>query len=289
MNNQNIINNEYHEIMISESILPIDLLEKKMLEFDQVDCPVIHRFGPGIYIREVTIPAGSIAIGHYQKCGHVNVFLKGKITMLNDDGSTIDLEAPMIFNGKPGRKCGYIHEDVVWLNIYSTDETDVEILENTYLDKSQSWKDAYELKNNESIKRLVDVNDYQKLLDEFGFTKEQVKSQSENEDDQIPMPLGSYKIAVSNSNINGKGVFATAQIEANEIIGPARIDGKRTPIGRYVNHSISPNAKMIDFNGDIYLVALTDINGCKGGYLGEEITTDYRENLKLIGVNKCLE
>lgn len=281
--------NESQEIVITDTQLPIDLLEKKMLEFDQVDCPVIHRFGPGVYIREVTIPAGSIAIGHYQKCEHVNVFLKGKITMLNDDGSTIDLEAPMIFNGKPGRKCGYIHEDVVWLNIYPTNETDVETLENTYLDKSQSWKDAHILKDNEIIKRLVDVDDYQKLLNEFGFTEEQARSQSENEIDQIPMPLGSYKIAISNSKIEGKGVFATAKIEAEEIIGPARLNGKRTPIGRYVNHSVSPNAKMVDFNGDMYLVASMNIDGCKGGYLGEEITTDYRENLKLIGVNKCLE
>ena len=33
-------------------------LEKEMLEMPQADCPVAHHFGPGIYIREVTLPAG---------------------------------------------------------------------------------------------------------------------------------------------------------------------------------------------------------------------------------------
>ena len=265
-------------------------LENKLLKFDQVDAPVIHRFGPGIYIREVKIPGGTFAIGHYQKYEHMNIVLKGRVTMLNNDGTTFDLIAPMIFIGKPGRKCGYIHEDVIWLNIYSTNETDVEILEKTYLDKSPAWQQANKLKENERGKQVTDIDDYHKLLSEFGFTEKEIRAQTEDESDQIPMPLGGYKIMVSNSSIEGKGVFATAKIESNEIIGPARIGGKRTPIGRYVNHSVKPNAKMFDSNGDIYLVSLTEINGCKGGFLGEEITTDYRANLKLIGrVKKCLQ
>ena len=92
------------------------------------------------------------------------------------------------------------------------------------------------------------------------------------------------------SDIHGKGVFATAKIEPGEIIGPARIAGKRTPIGRYVNHSADPNAEMIELNiNEIYLRALQSIDGCKGGMLGDEITTNYRANLSLIGVEKCLE
>ena len=39
-------------------------------------------------------------------------------------------------------------------------------------------------------------------------------------------------------------------------------------------------------SGDIYLVALRDIAGCKGGNLGEEITVDYRQALTVtIGSN----
>ena len=84
----------------------IEGLEKTFLEEPQVACPVIHRFGPGVYIREVSIPQGTIAIGHKQKHEHLNVFLKGRVSMFNEDGSISQLKAPMIFVGKPGRKIG---------------------------------------------------------------------------------------------------------------------------------------------------------------------------------------
>jgi len=77
------------------------------------------------------------------------------------------------------------------------------------------------------------------------------------------------------------------RIEPGEILAPARLGDKRTPIGRYTNHSHKPNAKMEFYNGDIYLVATTGISGCQGGRLGDEITTDYRDNIKLLGDKSC--
>lgn len=257
-------------------------LEKECLKLDQVECPVIHHFGDNLYIREVRIPKGTFAIGHKQKQSQMNIMVKGVIAVLNDDGTITKIFAPKIYIGTPGRKCGFILEDMVWLNIYSTNETDIEKLEETYLDKSLGWKEA-------NIKRLEDFADFYNLLSEFGITEETVKTQTENEDDQIPMPKGSYKFSTSKSLIEGKGIFATSLILSGEIIGPARIEGKRTPIGRFTNHSKVPNAKMIEVNNDIYLVAVSDINGCKAGYLGDEITTNYRDNLKLIGVKPCQE
>jgi hypothetical protein len=101
-------------------------------------------------------------------------------------------------------------------------------------------------------------------------------------EDQILMPFGSYKVMIANSKIDGKGVFATGNFKEGEVIAPARIDGKRTPIGRYTNHSKSINAIMVlRDNGNIDLVAKKAINGCQGGNLGEEITIDYRQALSL--------
>jgi len=267
--------------------LNIEDLEVACLQLPQVDCPVIHRFSPGIYIREVHIPADTFAIGHYQKKEHLNIFLQGKVTMLNDDGSTIELIAPMIFVGKPGRKCGYIQEDMVWLNVYPTEERDIETLENTFLDKTLSWKLINELRQKKERLHIEDHDDYRKVLSEFGFNEETVRAQTEDEEDQIPLPEGGYKIAISDSPIEGKGVFATSTMEPGEIIAPARIGAKRTPVGRFVNHAKIPNAMMIKSGNNINLVALRKIEGCKGGFLGEEITVDYRSNLKLIGVKPC--
>lgn len=260
----------------------LQVVEKTMLDMPQVDCPVIHRFGPGVYIREVTIPADTFAIGHHQNFEHMNVMLKGRVTVLNDDGSTAELVAPMMFVGKPGRKIGYIHEDVVWLNVYATDETDVETLESTFITKSDTWMESSAAKSMALLKNTVDSDDYKKVLAEFGFTEEQAREQAESESDMTDLPFGGYKIKVDRSEIEGKGLFATAAIDPGELIAPARIDGKRTIAGRYTNHSVSPNAKMVMLeNGDIDLIATKPINGCKGGENGEEITINYREALSL--------
>ena len=57
-----------NQIMKMDKAIPhlasvkVDALENAMLKEQQVDCPVIHRFGPGTYIREVHIPAGALAV-----------------------------------------------------------------------------------------------------------------------------------------------------------------------------------------------------------------------------------
>lgn len=260
-------------------------LENAMVQMPQADCSVRHIFSPGTYTREVTIPAGTLAIGHYQRKEHLNVFVKGRVTMLNEDGSKTELVAPMVFTGLPGRKCGYVHEDTIWLNVYPTNETDIETLENTYLDKSLSIEHAKPLLLMDSIEE--DREGYKSILVEYGFDENIVREQVEDVSDQIPFPFGSYKVRTMESPIDGTGLFATGNINNNEIICPARINGKRTPAGRYCNHSENPNSEMFIHENNIYLRALRDICGCRGGDVGEEITTNYRKNIQLVGGILC--
>ena len=261
----------------------INYIESEMLKMEQAPCPVTHRFGPNIYIREVFIPAGVFSIGHRQKTVHVNVMLKGKVLFVNPDGTKELLEAPLTFVSNPGRKIGYILEDMLWQNIYATDETDIEKLEEMFLDKTTGF---LEHKRAEQLllgfDNSEDISDYHKMLDEVNISEELVREQSENLEDQIPMPFGSYKFQLAASNIQGKGVFATSDLLENEIVGPARLNGFRTPLGRFTNHSKNPNALMVkEENGDIFLVMKKAISGCRGGNLGDEITIDYRQALSL--------
>lgn len=255
----------------------IEAVEGEMLKHEQASCGVIHRFGPGVYIREVRLPAGILAVGHHQNFEHVNIMLEGRVTILNDNGTTTELVAPTIFTGKPGRKVGYVHEDVVWLNVYPTTETDVEKLEAKYITKSDTWMEG----NGQRLltfQTSIDRDDYAAALAEFGLTEEIARSQSENTDDMMELPDGGYKIKLAPSNIEGKGLFATADIGDGEVIAPARISGMRTIAGRYTNHSATPNARMERAgNSDINLVATRPIAGCRGGFDGEEITIDYRQ------------
>jgi len=254
----------------------VDEAEKAMLQLPQVNCPLVHHFGPNLCIREVFMPKGTMAVGHKQKFKHMNVLLKGKVMMLNDDGSTKILEAPFIFEGEPGRKIGYVLEDMVWQN---------NEVEEFFVEKSENWQNDHNVKLSiEKVAKEADRNDYQKLLKECGISHEIAKEQSENEEDQIS--VFSNIVRVADSAIEGKGLFLTSPIKKGDVICQARIQGKRTQAGRFTNHSVFPNAKMVLLpNGDIDLVAIRDIDGCKGGSLGEEITIDYRQALSLSGIN----
>ena len=264
-NAMNIINN-------------IGEVESLMLKEKQVECSVNHRFGPGVYIREVNIPAGTLAIGHHQNFDHMNIFLKGRVTMVNEDGSLTELVAPMIFVGKPGRKIGYINEDMTWLNVYPTEEKDIEKLEAKYVTKSDGWIESvgYQKK----IKAAQAIAELQ--------TKEKTSLISKNHDhgerkvNFIELPGESYKIKLGNFLNNEKAVFATATIEPGEFIGEVTVDGKSTMLDFYVQHSEKPNAKLVKTPGlNINLVAIEKINGCKGGLDGDMITIDYRQVNKL--------
>lgn len=259
--------------------LNIDSLEQRMLALPQAPCDVVHSFAPGLYIREVRIPAGTLAIGHFQKTEHLNVMIAGRVTMIEADGSHVERRAPLTFIGKPGRKVGYIHEDMVWLNVYATTETDIATLEAQFLDKSEGWKEAQALLTRD---RNEDILDFHAAIDELGFPEALVRLQSEDRADLRAFPMGSLKVKLAQSRIEGLGLFATSSIAPGEVIAPARIAGLRTPAGRYTNHAKNPNAVMaMRTDGDIELIALRAIGGCTGGQDGEEITIDYREALRV--------
>jgi hypothetical protein len=276
----------HHEIVAALQSRDIAKAESSMLQLPQAECSVIHHFGPGLYVREVHMPAGILAIGHEQRFAHLNVFLKGRVRMLNDDGTTTDLVAPMMFVGKPGKKAGYVLEDVVWQNIYATDETNIEKLERMFLVKSDEFGAHQAAQAAERASAHEDDRaDYLDVLDETGFDHATARAQSENEADQCPFPFGAWRAKTGVSAIEGTGLFATAPIGAGELIAPARIAGKRTPAGRFTNHSKSPNAEMVLLpNGDVNLIAAKPIAGCHGGQDGEEITIDYRQALALSGI-----
>lgn len=265
----------------------IERLEGAMLQLPQAECPVVHHFGPGIYIREVTMPADIFAIGHEQRFEHLNIMLKGAVAVVTDTGELKVLRAPLIYVGQPGRKVGFVLEEVVWQNVYATEERDIEKLEAMFLRKSETFEvHAQELQRLRAAARIDDREDFQLLLEQTGFSADEVRRVSENTDDQIPMPEGlAPKLTIRDSYIEGRGIFLSSPAEADEVLAPARLGGHRTPAGRYVNHSPTPNAKYIQSDtGDIYLMALRPIRGCEGGDQGEEVTVDYRQSLALSNI-----
>jgi len=107
----------------------IDLLQQALSVQPQVECPVSHHFGPGVYIREVVMPAGTVVVGKYHRHEHLCNMIEGRMIVVGEDGERKEVVAPCVFMAKKGRKTAYIFETVRFQNIYSTDETDVEKLE----------------------------------------------------------------------------------------------------------------------------------------------------------------
>jgi hypothetical protein len=89
----------------------IDALEAELLKLPQVEVPLVHGFAPGIYTREVTMPAGSFIIGQRHKTEHFNVVLTGRARVLVGDGEVATVQAPCVLKSNAGIRKVLLIED----------------------------------------------------------------------------------------------------------------------------------------------------------------------------------
>jgi hypothetical protein len=129
-----MINQPTVKVDIKQSL---DNLAVAVKSAPQVECPEKHHFGPNLYIKEVTLPAGSVIVGKYHRHEHLCNMVAGRMIVVDSEGNRTELIAPMTFMAKSGRKIAYIIETVVFQNIYSTSETDIQKLEDMIVDNSK--------------------------------------------------------------------------------------------------------------------------------------------------------
>lgn len=103
---------------------------QELSKLPQTECPLTHRFAPGVYLREIRMPAGAFVIGKIHRTEHFNVLIQGACLIVHDDGRREELRAPLTFVSKAGvQKVLRILEDTIWQTIHPTTETDLERLE----------------------------------------------------------------------------------------------------------------------------------------------------------------
>ena len=113
----------------------IDEFEGVMMDYPPIDCPLVHRFVPGMYIREIFMPKGTLVTSLIHKTAHPYFVLKGKVSVFSDNDGEQILEAPYIGITTPGtRRVLYMHENVVWATAHPTeiqpkDESEEALLE----------------------------------------------------------------------------------------------------------------------------------------------------------------
>lgn len=105
----------------------IDALEDGIRrDLKPVECPVTDHFAPGLYAREMFIPAGTVLTGKIHKYANLSIMSKGALRLFLEDGTTKEVRAPFTYVAPPGtRRAAYALEDTVWTVVHATEETDV--------------------------------------------------------------------------------------------------------------------------------------------------------------------
>lgn len=96
-----------------------------------VTLETVHHFAPGVYMRELRIPAGVALTGKIHKTEHLNILAQGELEVATEDGSKL-LTACTVIKSNPGiKRAGFAHKDSVWITVHPNvdNEQDVNALE----------------------------------------------------------------------------------------------------------------------------------------------------------------
>ncbi len=248
-------------------------LQDALLEMPQADIVTTHTFLPGVYERKITVPPWTVLTGAAHKTDYRVRLEKGTIAV-NRDTEVVVLTAPFEFDAKAGeQRAGRVFEDeVVWVDVYENpdDCQDLDVLEDRlYVVPECGLGDTRKRLAIESARA-----DYQLFLGQLGIDQNTMDAIVTIESDLIDMPKG-HDVELKESPVHGIGMFVTRHFFAGEVICPGRLDGKRTPAGRFINHSHDANVMPHKFGDDIYAIALKDIP------VGNELFVDYRASMRV--------
>lgn len=91
---------------------------------------MVHRHTPGMYIRQITMPAGSLVLSHTHTTEHPFTISMGDISVAYRGIGATRYKAPYTGITKPGtRRLLYAHETTIWTTYHVTDETDIAKIE----------------------------------------------------------------------------------------------------------------------------------------------------------------
>ena len=217
----------------------------------QGEAIITHRFAPGVYTKEMYVPAGCMITGAIHKTEHISIFLEGKMLVPDETGKTIEINGPIVEVAKPGiKRIGIVLEPVRWITIHATDVTDLDELDEMLLTN--------------------DPHEAEILADQYDYASLNIPDEDIEQLKTVEFFPGEQEnVEIRESERHGLGLFVRGFVPSGDIIAPAFKDGKLMEYSRYTNHSANPNAVAIDYNGVLNLVATRNIED-------EEVTIDYR-------------
>lgn len=99
--------------------------------YPRADCPLVHRFVPGIYAREIFMPAGTFAVGKIHRKAHLSVIL-GDVSFISTVEGLRRVSGMETFECAPGiKRAVFCHADTWWTTFHPNpnDERDLARLE----------------------------------------------------------------------------------------------------------------------------------------------------------------
>jgi hypothetical protein len=115
----------------SEAITKIYDLENKLLARDDClyleDMEYQHWFAPGLYGRQITMPANLALTTMIHASENIAILAKGKMTIYSENGIDV-IEAPHVMITKIGTKRAiYCHSEVVFITVHHNPENEKDI------------------------------------------------------------------------------------------------------------------------------------------------------------------
>jgi hypothetical protein len=146
----------------------IDKLESVMLEQGEVvDCPLVHRFTDGMYIRQIFMPKGTVITSKIHKTQHPFTVSLGAVAVSIDGGEWDRIVAPYTGITNPGtRRVLYIMEDCIWTTYHPLSDMKSEYNDLDNIDEILS--DIEERILEPHINKITGSNvndDYKKILE----------------------------------------------------------------------------------------------------------------------------
>lgn len=107
----------------------VERLQAEMVKMPQAELTTEHHFSPGMYMRKVFRPAGTLIVGKVHKEPHFFLCAKGEIIAWTENGMK-RLQAGDVVESKPGTKRVTLAvTDAIGVTIHRTDKTDLDEIE----------------------------------------------------------------------------------------------------------------------------------------------------------------
>ena len=133
--------------VIDEPIAPLAPTMRQLLALEAalldrpehlLELPVTNYFSDGVYARELFIPKGTVLTGKIHKRTNLNIMIAGELLVSTETGMQ-RVRAPFVVVSPPGTKrVAYAVEDTRWITIHGTHETDLDVIEQTFIAQDEA-------------------------------------------------------------------------------------------------------------------------------------------------------